>query len=146
MAVALAFRLELRLDTRSRRYDRSDGIWPVLSRRRGSLDELRWVHIEVYETTTHVDIHGVETIGRTYEVQLVWGREHPALPWKVYRGRDYGPAAAKATELADTLGLSVAEGSLLRRIRPELGSAPYDSRLALPTKERMASVLARVRQ
>jgi hypothetical protein len=145
MAVALAIRLELRIDPRSRRYQRLDGIWPALSNRRGTLDELRWIHIDVFETTTHIDAHGRETIARSYTVQLAWGREHPAPPWTLYKGARYAEAAAKAQEFATELELPVVEGASLRRIRAELGPSAYDARLELPSKNRMIGLTARLR-
>lgn len=144
MGLALASRREIRLDPERRRYFWCDGVWPLMATRRGSFDDIRWISVGATYTVDSEDRQGTIYV---YSVSIAWNPNLGIRPYDLLTNvTDFTRAAEVAQEISIAIDLPVVEGSELRKLRPELGPAPYDSRILIPPDDRPMSMAARLRR
>jgi hypothetical protein len=143
MGLALASRREVRLDPERRRYFWRDGVWPLMATRRGSFDDIRWISVGATYTVDSENRQGTIYV---YSVSIVWSPDLAVRPYDLLtNATDFTRAAEVAREISTALDIQVVEGSELRKLRPELGPTPYDSRILIPPDDRPMSMAARLR-
>lgn len=157
IALALAIRSELRLDTARRTYFWCDGIWPIMPSRRGTFDDFARVTIEARESESLNESNEYFRVGIVFTIYLDWSPHVGARPFTIATVRKLENAATtacaegfrKAARIADEFArqadIPVVEGADLRKLRPEFGPAPYDDRILVPVANRPASMAARLR-
>jgi hypothetical protein len=118
MAAALAYRNELRLDLRRRRYVRLQGLLGLVRPRSGDFSELRGILLDRVPANA-------PSGGTTFSTTLAWhdGRQEP---WVLDWGSDLATMASDARLAADRMEVPLLMGEGLRELRQALENLPSE--------------------